>query len=423
MGKLEPRKSAKVWAKGSLRGRAGAGLVDGDSILFLRTLLLAEVAAVGLRERAYRAEKEGDCKSQRLYFAAEHPDDPEEFLPGSVVEGCGGARLQGYPTVWIWEEVKQFAERHGLKVAAFHQGLLGHPKVMPSRMLVSSGKLWENLHNLKVPKHGLWKPKEASLVRDRIAQSGSWSQWAPQLVEFIKDSLRDWSKGDDHLDQDNHERVGKLEHLLVANGLMRTTQAADALRGLSAKGIDQFRKHCLARHRPWRSDCAACLDAMAFSKPHRHLARSRVCSLSFDVSGPHRAADAEDQDIAKPKYFIVGCYNFPVFDLGEEGANEEGVFPGEAEGVELLREELAGVVGDSPPSEDQWDHPESPDVVEPVPDEDKCRALEDNKRWETIAASCKEVTHRIVEIPLVEIIPSKNSKSILSALNRFYARL
>ena len=335
-------------------------LVDGDSILFLRTLLLAEVAASGLRERAFRAEKEGDCKSQRLYFAMEHPDDPEEFLTVSHGKGQAGARLQGYPTVWVWDEVKQFAKRHGLKVAEFHQGLLGHPKVKPSRMLVTSGKLWESVHNLKVPKHGLWKPREASLVRDRIAQSGSWSQWAPQLVEFIKDSLRDWSKGDEHIDRDDHERMSKLEHLLVANGLMRPTQAAYVLRGLSAKGISQFRKHCLAGHRPWRSDCAACLDAMAFSKPHRRLARSRVCSLSFDVSGPHRALHAEDQDIAKPKYFIVGCYNFPVFDPHGEGSAEEGAIPGEMEGLELLKEEAG-----TDRHEDHEDHP----------GEDTCRVM------------------------------------------------
>ena len=173
-------------------------LVDGDSLLVLRTLVLADVAAAGLRERAFRGEREGDCGSQRLYFAAEHPDDPEEFLASPEPISASHGRQQGYPTIWVWDEVKRFAERHALQVAAFHQGLLGHPKVKPSRMLVSSGKLWENLHNLKVPKHGLWKPKEACLVRDRIAHSGTWSQWAPQLVEFVKESLVDWSKGDDH---------------------------------------------------------------------------------------------------------------------------------------------------------------------------------------------------------------------------------
>ena len=53
----------------------------------------------------------------------------------------------------------------------------------------------------------------------------------------------------------------------------------------------------------------------------------------------------------------------------------------------------------------------------------KQRAVEDNKRWETIAAACKEVTHKVVEIPMVEIIPAKTSKAVLSALNRFYAKL
>ena len=277
-------------------------------------------------------------------------------------------------------------------------------------MLVSSGKLWENLHNVKVPKHGLWKPKEESLVRDRIAQSSTWSQWAPQLLEFVKESLVDWSRGDDHVDKDNKERVGKL----VANGMMKPTQAAYALHGLSAKGVQQFRKHCLAGHRVWRSDCAACLDAMAFSKPHKRLARSRICSLIFDVSGPHRA---------KPKYFIVGCYNFPVFDLEGVEAGEEGSRPGEDEGIELLREEPAAEAPEDGLADTRWDVPEAEEPVEGVPEEERSKAVEDNKRWETIAAACKEVTHRIIEIPLVEILPAKSSKAILGALNRFYAKL
>ena len=83
---------AKVWLEGPLGEEQE--LVDGDSILFLRTLLLAEVAASGLRERAFRAEKEGDCKSQSLYFAMEHGSDPEEFL--TVSHGKGQAKqVQG----------------------------------------------------------------------------------------------------------------------------------------------------------------------------------------------------------------------------------------------------------------------------------------------------------------------------------------
>ena len=96
--------------------------MDGDSLLFLRTLILADVAAVGLRERAFRTEKEGDCKSQRLYFAAEHPDDPEEFL-GQPVPSDSRGRQKAYPTVWVWDDVKQFVVRHGFKIAAFHQAL------------------------------------------------------------------------------------------------------------------------------------------------------------------------------------------------------------------------------------------------------------------------------------------------------------
>ena len=65
-------------------------------------------------------------------------------------------------------------------------------------------------------------------------------------------------------------------------------------------------------------------------------------------------------------------------------------------------------------------HPPKP---KPFTSDDRKRIEADNKRWDDVAAACKEQRYRIVEIPMVEILPVKSTPAIISALNRFYARL
>ena len=210
--------------------------------------------------------------------------------------------------------------------------------------------------------------------------------------------------------------------------MLRYPRASHCLKALNAKERERFRRHCLAGHRPWRSDCAACLDAMAFSKPHRRLARSRACALSIDVSGPHKASGAEDQDVSKPKYFMVGCYTFPLFHQ-DQGEGEAGEIP--KDGAEDLEDEVPrdpeGAA--SPHKEDEvhpadWEIPEvAPPRPRPLSPSDKKTVTEENKKWADIMAACKEQKYKIVEIPMVEILPGKSTQAIVSALNRFYSRL
>ena len=47
----------------------------------------------------------------------------------------------------------------------------------------------------------------------------------------------------------------------------------------------------------------------------------------------------------------------------------------------------------------------------------------DNKKWADIMEACKEQKYKIIEIPMVEILPAKSTQAIISGLNRFYARL
>ena len=150
------------------------GLAHGDAVLILRPILLAEVSAEGLRAK-HKHSASG--KMARLFFGLEHTEDPCEYL-----DTASGA---DWPTIWVWPDVQNFVTRHGLFEASFHQGMLGHKKVKPTRMIVSSGYLWERLHMLKVPKGALWKPSESSVLQQRMRESSSWAAWAPQLVSFI----------------------------------------------------------------------------------------------------------------------------------------------------------------------------------------------------------------------------------------------
>ena len=249
--------------------------VDGDNLLFFRFILLADVSAEGLRARQVR---DNDLKMPKLFFGCEHPEDPQEFLP-LPEEGQ-------WPSVGVWPEVRSFVRRHQLFEACFHQGLLGHCKVKPTRMMVSSSHLWERLHMLKVPKGGLWKPKESMLLDQRIRDSAKWATWAPQLVAFIQQSMHEWQKGLDHVVRADSERQVRLQQLMLAEGAGIELGKGFCTRALKGPEAERFRQHCLAGHRPWRSDCKACLDAMSYSRPHRRMQKSRACALSIDVSGP-----------------------------------------------------------------------------------------------------------------------------------------
>ena len=298
-------------------------VVEGDTLLILRTILLAEASNDGLeavriakRESSSRASER---KGWSLFFGLELPEDPLQYLTeGQIVDP------QNVPTIWEWPEVKEFIRRNGLYEASFHQGR--HRAVKPTKVITSSGYVWERLHLLKVIKGELWSPSAASTLEGRLQQSASWAQWAPQLVSFFRDGMEDWLLGPEHCEKQNQVRCANLEQLRASHCAARTNSGY-SLRALSGKEQERFKRHCLAGHRPWRSDCAARLDAMAFSKPHRRLKRSRACALSIDVSGPHKATGAEDQDIAKPKYFMVGCYTYPVFDQGSAEARNAAKWP------------------------------------------------------------------------------------------------
>ena len=181
-------------------------------------------------------------------------------------------------------------------------------------------------------------------IDQRIKESKTWGEWAPGLVYLIKQALEEWAQGPRHV-----IRCHKV---------------------LAKPSEELFRKHCLAGHRPWRSDCAACIDAMAHIRPHRRMKFSRVCGMNIDISGPHRTLGAEGQDVAKPRYFIVCAYTFPVFKMSASGSEEGPALRGA--GYEVgnpVAGELAGEESSARPEgmeregdgPQPWEEPETQD--------------------------------------------------------------
>ena len=377
---------------------------DGDTSLILRTLVLAEVAAQGLKAKSQAQTGPHDAG---LFFAFEHPEDPREFLDGPL-----GKDL---PTVWNWPEMRAFALRHKMLEACFHQGMLGHQKVKPTRMLLSSGYLWERLHMLRVPKGSLWKPSDAATLGQRMKDSSSWAAWAPQLVSYIQQSMLEWQKGADHVRAEDNMRSIKLQQLLAELGVEGTVHDGFRMKRLKKDDAEAFRRHCLAGHKPWRADCTACLDSMAYSRPHRRMRRSRACALSIDMTGPFRTEGAEDQGVSKPKYLIVGAYTFPVFGKASGEILEDPKIPSP--------DEVGGLVPDPAEAAESWEVSEEEPMERTLTPAERKRVEDENRKWETIVAACKDTDYKLVEIPMAEVLSCKSTHAVLGALNRFYAKL
>ena len=166
---------------------------------------------------------------------------------------------------------------------------------------------------LKVPKGSLWRPSESTILQHRVKESSKWAAWAPQLVAYIQQSMLDWQPGEAHAKREDMLRSVKLQMLAAEMDHEGPVHAEYSAKKLKKGDAEAFKRHSLLGHRPWRADCTACLDAMAFSRPHRRMRKSRACALSIDLSGPHRTLGVEDYEVNKPKYVLVGAYTFPVF--------------------------------------------------------------------------------------------------------------
>ncbi len=145
-----------------------------------------------------------------------------------------------------------FASHFGLKVVAFDQGQLGHSQTRPTMCLTNLDHV-EQMHGARCGKkvgEGL-RPA----LQGRMAQTSSWSAWAPGLKRAIKDSL-----------------------LLIDTKMDSTTPRVKRF-----SDYDQCVEHVKQGHRPYRRDCRACILDMAWGPPHRRRMYGGTAAWSLGV--------------------------------------------------------------------------------------------------------------------------------------------
>ena len=138
--------------------------VTDDSALILKML--------GLFDRAVEAARPHEERA----FLIEHPADPQDYL---------GDDASMMPSVWEWEEIREFARRHQLNVVKFDQGRTGHSRRKPTTLMTSLCALNE-LDGLSGGGHESLQPD----LPDRLRQTATWAEWSPGLVQVIKLALR-----------------------------------------------------------------------------------------------------------------------------------------------------------------------------------------------------------------------------------------
>ena len=162
-------------------------LVDGDTLLLLRTLVLMELM------QAVRRSK-GETPG---FVFLEHPADPASYTKCCSLGTKGNSReadelVYRPPSIWSWPEVQRWLDRLGLHVARFDQGALGHPAVKPTQVATSSASLREFLNMRVVPLAELWHVDRGVTMKSRLQASKSHAAWAPRLVEELKLALTRW---------------------------------------------------------------------------------------------------------------------------------------------------------------------------------------------------------------------------------------
>ena len=175
--------------------------------------------------------------------------------------------------------------------------------------------------------------------------------------------------------------------------------------------------HCQRGHIPWRRDCAACVQAAAYPRPHRRQRHPAILNLQADLAGPFILG--EDIAIQRPKHLMICTYAFPLFESehDEEVDNPDGYeIP-----TEFMADDFEGPLSELDPPEDQ-DEPEGGDIIEePTPKE--LETLQTDKdKWDDIIKSCKS-KYRTVTLTFVEILPDKKASTVVSALSRVYSKL
>lgn len=378
--------------------RKERALVEGDGALMLKQLALFELS-----------KENEENRQQHVGFLMESPEDPWAY--------DSRAETENYPSFWDWTEVKEFGERHDMKLSSFDQGFFGHPQTKPTSCLVNLQEFEAVNGKRVVGKRGVDLKKD---LKERFEQTASWSEWAPGLKELIKASIG-------LLAEKRGFGVAKIKRILDYEG---------------------WKTHITQGHRPFRRDCRACILDMANGPPHRRKTSNGSSSWSMGVDVVQMVPSKDKVSGMDVKYAVVATALVPVFENLEdpkdpelvpdeiewpdcgEGLEEEDFplkdpneepedspvdhpLPGVEEGLEMLEEAIR--VGDEK-REDQKEkvrEPEDPPTVlgqgKPGgnPKDDVVRGLVEKRSG----------TLKLRHVTLVETVGSRQASQILNALS------
>ena len=163
---------------------------------------------------------------------------------------------------------------------SFHQSALGHQTKKPTTVLTSMKELFDLQGLMSKGSSKVWP----SDLNQRVELSSSLASWAPGLKNFL------------------------------VKGINRVNEQTPALCALSAteqRQIKEWQLHVSNGHKPFRRDCAVCLEGAGRDRPRRRIQHPESYTLSIDLSGPRKKGI--DQR-GRPSYFMVAVYTVPVQD-------------------------------------------------------------------------------------------------------------
>ena len=243
---------------------AEASLVQGDTVLWFRTLLLFAVLQA--------------CSPETPFLGWEHPADPATWSPID-------SPLQQCPSVWAFPELKRFMQGIHAWQADFDQGAFGHERRKPTSVLTNSWYVYEHLHACRGSGQG--SAAAVHSIRGDGYKSAAWATWAPGLVRILQQGWRE------------HCRLSHAQRDLVSSAQQAQLCALSP----------EWQAHFASDHIPYRRDCEVCIQAASRDRSHFKQDSPPMYTLSTDIAGPF----SPGVDVGSTKrYFMVFSMRLPV---------------------------------------------------------------------------------------------------------------
>ena len=352
-------------------------LVDGDSVLYMRTLVLMN--------EAYEA-------NMRVLELLEQPEDPSKYREDD--------KAKEIPSFMAWEETQTIQNKVGLKRVSIEQGALGHPTRKPTALLTNIPEV------LKID--GLTSPNPGRVWPDsldaRIEMSQKLASWAPGLKDILYKVI---------------QRVKMEEPSLK---VLSTTEK---------EMVEMWHRHVAAGHHPYRKDCVVCAETRGRNRMHKRVNHPETACLSFDMAGPFM--EGVDFNKRMMRYFMVGTVTIPyckgkplVEGLQELADVAGGGHPGEDHLQELQELHRQTDAEDKDAADDVFelkkeDDAEAPQQEEKI-DEVYVKAGEDQYRQ--CMAKIQELQdfeHR--QLTMAVPVASRKTKVVLEAVAEIYGKV